>query len=125
LRSPTEREKRHLLRCLAVGLICLTAIYQSETSLVAALFTLSFSVVLILTGLILRVRAFLYLGTATFIVQVLRQLWLLIDIYSLLIWVVGIVLGLAFIWIAATFESRRSQVGELVDYWMNEMEQWE
>jgi hypothetical protein len=125
LRSPTEREKRHLLRCLAVGLICLTGFYQSETDRWLALLTLGFSIALILAGLMLQIRAFLYVGTAAFMLQILRQLWLLIGDYSLLLWAIGIVLGLLFIWIAATFESRRSQMTALLQYWTVQLEEWD
>lgn len=125
LRSPLETEKRHILRTLATGLFCLTALYQSDPSLWQGLLTLAFSFGLILAGLTLRVRAFLYVGTATFIIKVLRQLWLFINNYSLLLWALGIVIGLIFIWIAATFESRRSQAIALVQYWIRELESWE
>ena len=76
-------------------------------------------------GLALRTRAFLYVGTATFIIRILRLLWLFVDSYSLLLWAIGIVIGLMFIWIAATFEARRSQVSALVNYWLSEFERWE
>jgi hypothetical protein len=76
-------------------------------------------------GLVLRVRAFLYVGTLTFIAQVVRLLWLFINQYSLLLWAVGIVIGLVFIWIAATFEARRNQVNGLVQYWLDELANWE
>ena len=125
LRSQPEREKRHLLRSLATGLICFTALYQSEAKLLLGLLTIGLSIVVILAGLALRTRAFLYVGTAIFIIKVLRQLWLFINDYSLLLWAIGIVLGLAFIWVAATFEARRSQVTALVQYWMTELEAWE
>ena len=125
LRSQPEREKRHLLRSLATGLICFTALYQSEDKFLLGLLTIGLSIVVILAGLALRTRAFLYVGTATFVIKVLRQLWLFINDYSLLLWAIGIVIGLAFIWIAATFEARRSQVTALVQYWMTELEAWE
>jgi hypothetical protein len=125
LETSDQRETRHWLRCLAIGLVCLTAIYQSETQIWAALLTLVLSIGLILAGLALRTRAFLYIGTLTFVVQILRQLWLLIANYSLLLWAIGIVLGLVFIWIAATFEARRSQVSALVDYWLATLAEWE
>lgn len=125
LRSPTEREKRHLLRSLATGLICLTAIYQSQTDIRLSLLTIGFSIALILVGLSLRIRAFLYIGTITFISKVLQQLWLFINDYSLLLWVIGILLGLLFIWVAATFEARRSQVSTFVQYWTTELQAWE
>jgi hypothetical protein len=125
LRSPSERDKRHLLRLLAVGLICLTAIYQSETSLAIALLTVGLGLALLLLGLMLQIRAFLFVGTFTFLGEILRQLWLLFEIYPLLIWAVLFVLGLLLLWIAATFEARRAQVSALVRYWLVELEQWE
>jgi hypothetical protein len=130
LQEASDRDKRHLLRVLATGMICLTALYQAEIELQPlaiwfAILTLVLSVGLILLGLVLRVRAFLYVGTVTFIVRVLRLLWLFISTYSLLLWAVGIVIGLIFIWVAATFEARRSQVTAFVQYWATELEAWE
>jgi hypothetical protein len=92
---------------------------------VFALLTVALSIGLILLGIVLRVRAFLYVGTATFIIRVLRLLWLFISTYSVLLWAVGIVLGLIFIWIAATFEARRTQVNTLVQTWTAELSAWE
>ncbi len=125
LRSPSSREVRHLLRCLAVGLFCFTALYQSDRSWVQGLVTIGFSLGLITAGLTLQVRAFLYVGTATFMLKVVRQLWFFINNESLLLWAMGIVLGLVFIWIAATFEARRSQVTAIVQYWVAELDRWE
>lgn len=125
LRSPTDRQTRHSLRMLAVGLIILSSIYEAETSLWFAAIALGIDLVLILLGLVLRVRAYLFIGTIAFLYQILRQLVILIGPYPLLIWVIGIILGLLFIWIAATFEARRAQVSALVRYWMAELEQWE
>lgn len=125
LQTTSARERRHLLRSLAIGLFCLTAFYQSASSLLPGLLTAGLGVGLILVGLVLRVRAFLYVGTLTFVIQVLRLLWLFINNYSLLLWGLGILLGLLFIWIAATFEARRSQTIALMQYWVNELEAWE
>lgn len=125
LRSHEQKEKRHILRTLATGLFCLSAIYQSDRSITQGILTIVWGFGLILAGLTLRVRAFLYVGTATFMIKVLRQLWLFINNYSLLLWGLGIVVGLIFIWIAATFEARRSQVITLMQYWIGELETWE
>jgi hypothetical protein len=125
LRSVDDREKRHLLRCFAVGLVCLTALNQSDNSILLSLFTLVFSLGLIVAGLVLKVRAFLYIGTLAFIIKVLRQVWIFIYDYSLALWAIGIVLGLLFIWVAATFEARRSQVIALLQYWLDELQAWE
>ncbi|MBD3882490.1 hypothetical protein IFO70_12035 [Phormidium tenue FACHB-886] len=130
LRSVPGREQRHWLRSLATGLICLTALYQAEIETGASgfwvgLFALGIGLVFVLLGIVLRVRAFLYIGTAAFILRVLRLLWLFVSTYSLLLWAIGIVLGLLFIWIAANFEARRHQMNALLQYWMTELESWE
>ena len=123
-----QRQQRHILRILASVAIALTALYQAETSspmLLYAALTLVLGLGFIFTGLFLKVRAFLYVGTLAFVVQIIRVLWLFISTYSLLLWAVGIVLGLIFIWIAATFESRRSQVTQRLDTWTAALDTWD
>jgi hypothetical protein len=124
LRSPDDREKRHLLRVLASSLICLTALHESDGKFVWGFLAAGFSLLLVFAGLLLRTRAFLYVGTAAFVLKVLRQFWLFIADYSLLLWAIGIVLGLIFIWIAATFEARRHQMLALLQYWIDELREW-
>ena len=130
LRSVSGRERRHWVRSLATGLICLTALYQAEIETGAGgfwvgLLAIGLGLAFVFLGIVLRVRAFLYIGTAVFILRVFRLLWLFISTYSLLLWAVGIVLGLIFIWIAANFEARRSQMNALLQYWMTELAAWE
>jgi hypothetical protein len=130
LRKTSERNKRHLLRCLATGIICFTALYQSETGisnlpdLLLGFLMILVGIGFVFAGIALRVRAFLYIGTATFIFSVLRQIWYFIDAYSLLLWAVGIVFGSLLIWVALTFEARRAQVIDFVQYWLGELENW-
>jgi hypothetical protein len=76
-------------------------------------------------GILLRIRAFLYVGTVAFIAKILRLVWLYIADESLVLWALGIALGLLLIWIAATFEARRAQVTALLQYWVGELEQWQ
>ena len=114
-----KRQQRHWMRTLSSGLIGATALYQTEVSspmLLYAAIAVAISIALIFAGLALKTRAFLYVGTGTFLLQVIRVLWLFVSANSLLLWAVGIVLGLVFIWIAATFESRRSQVTHRLDH---------
>ena len=130
LRSVSGRERRHWVRSLATGLICLTALYQAEVETGAGgfwvgLVAIGLGLAFVFLGIVLRVRAFLYIGTAVFVLRVFRLLWLFISTYSLLLWAVGIVLGLIFIWIAANFEARRSQMNALLQYWMTELAAWE
>lgn len=129
LQATTAKEQRHWLRSLAVLLLSLTLFYQAEITpdpaLGLRLLNLGWGMGLVLAGLGLRVRAFLYVGTLTFVGQVLRILWLFIRTESLLLWAIGIVIGLLLIWIAATFEARRSQMNALMQYWLSELENWE
>jgi len=131
LRSPSQRETRHLLRMLAGGLIGLTALYQAELGIagISLFFTgilmLGLHLGFVFAGILVRVRAFLYIGTIAFVLQVLRQLWRFIADYSLLLWAILAVAGLTLIWIAATFEARRTQVTALLQYWISELEAWD
>ena len=126
-----DRQKRHWLRSLATGLICFTGFYQAEVGISGVCPLLLSGLVLLLhlgfvgAGLVLRIRAFLYIGTIAFLLQVLRQLWVYVAEYSILLWSIGIVLGLLLIWIAATFEARRTQVSALLQYWVTELESWD
>ncbi|CCQ51595.1 hypothetical protein CWATWH8502_617 [Crocosphaera watsonii WH 8502] len=38
---------------------------------------------------------------------------------------IGLLLGLMFIWIAASFENRRTQMTTIINHWVEEFEQWE
>jgi len=130
LRSPNERDRRHLLRSLATALVCLTAFYQAEVGIAGAppllpgILSIAIALGFILAGLLLHIRAFLFVGTAVFMIQVLRQVARFAS-ESLPLWSMGIVLGIAFIWIAATFEARRTQISTLMNYWSTELEAWE
>ncbi len=125
LRSPSKREKRHVLRVLATSLICLTGLYQAEVSLWAGPVLIGLTLALVLLGLAIQVRAFLYVGTATFVVEILRQVWRFVYNNPLLLWAIGIAVGITLIWVAATFEARRSQVGSLLDTWITKLDDWE
>lgn len=124
----SQKRQRHWLRILASGLIGVTALYQAEVyepMLAYAGLTLALCTGLIFAGLGLKVRAFLYVGTSIFILQIVRVLWLFINDNSLLLWAVGIVLGLALIWVAATFESRRSQITSHFESWTSALATWD
>lgn len=131
LQHQRDREKRHWLRSLATALVCLTGFYQAEVGIAgvapvfAGLLALALELGFILAGLLLRIRAFLYIGTVIFILQVLWQLWRFISDYSLMLWALGIVVGLLLIWVAATFEARRAQVNTLMQQWASQLNQWE
>lgn len=128
LKEHSRRQQRHWLRIMALGLIGLTALYQADVSepmLAYAALTLALSGAAIFAGLIFKVRAYLYIGTVTFVLQVIRVLALAIGNHASLLWAVGIALGLLFIWVAATFESRRSQVISLLESWNAALKTWD
>jgi hypothetical protein len=125
LRSSSQKNLRHWLRCFAIGMISTTVLYESDRYFGAGLLAIGLGLGLVLIGLLLRIRAFLYVGTLTFLVKIMRLIWLFIADESLVLWALGIALGLLLIWIAATFEARRTQVTALLQYWVAELNQWQ
>ncbi|MEW6493881.1 MAG: DUF2157 domain-containing protein [Cyanobacteriota bacterium] len=122
LNQPEERGMRHLLRIIASGFICGVALFlHLETGIVPAIVGILF----IFAGLSFRVRAFLYVGTATFLTTAFYQLVILAFRYSFVKWVAGIILGIIFIGMAANFETRREQMNSAVRNLQNELKEWE
>jgi hypothetical protein len=122
LKQPEEKPMRHFLRLLGSGAICVVALWSHQWSgLVPGIISL----LVIFAGLGLRIRAYLYVGTATFLINAFYQLGILIFDYPFSKWVVGLLVGIAFIWIAATFETRREQITALLRNWITELHNWE
>ena len=122
LKQQENREKRHYLRVIGSGLICFVALLDDGwTGIIPGVISMA----VIFAGLGLRVRAFLYVGTATFLLNGFVQLVILSSDYSFLKWAIGLVVGIMFIWIAATFETRREQIAALLQNWVAELENWE
>jgi hypothetical protein len=119
-----ERGKalRHALRLLGTGTICIAAlILYSATGIIPGMISL----LAIFAGLTLRVRAFLYMGTATFLIDAFYQLVILLYVYPLLKWIVGLLVGIAFIAIAASFENRRAHFSAMLHDWFTELQSWQ
>ncbi len=122
LKSPGQKPLRHNLRMMTITLICgIPLLTQEYSGLVAG----SFSLVAIGWGLGLRVRAFLFVGTAIFVLNVFYQLVVLIFDYPLIKWAIGLAFGIVFIWIAATFETRRDRIATFVQHWIVQLQFWE
>jgi len=121
LAEPDQREPRHSLRMAGLALICGVALLPDHGPwLVPAL-----SLGAVLLGLALQVRAFLFVGTLSFLWTVFDQLVVLVSAQSLLKWAVGLVAGMVLIWVAATFETRREQIRTVLQTWATELEQWQ
>ncbi|MEG4105224.1 hypothetical protein [Microcoleus sp. S13_C5] len=122
LKLPAEKPLRHNLRMLATALICGIPLFtQQSHGLVAG----AFSLVAIAAGLALRVRAFLFVGTAVFLINVFYQLVVLIFDYPLIKSAIGLAFGIVFIWIAATFETRRDRISAFVQHWVVQLQSWD
>ena len=122
LKLPKNKNIRHNLQILGSGIICFVALLENQwTGLLSGII----SIVVIFAGLGLRTRAFLYVGTITLIINVFNQLIILNSLYSFFKWVISLIVGIAFIWIAASFETRREQINNLLQNWIEELEKWE
>ncbi len=122
IRQPEQKNARHWLRLIATGLILFTALVTDGwTGLPAGIMALGAIVI----GLILRTRAFLYVGTIVFVVNAINQLVLLNPTYPFMKWIVGILVGTVLIWIAADFERRREQWVAFAQTWLQNLSTWE
>lgn len=119
---PEGKAHRHGLRLVASALILFTALASPRWGGVPVG---AMGLTAIAVGLLLRTRAFLYTGTLVFVLNALNQLILLNATYPFMKWVVGIVVGVALIWIAADFERRRDQWLQLTQTWGQDLEDWQ
>lgn len=124
LQSSHTKALRHTLRSLLSGGMGLIAFLYSFNSPNVALATWIFSFAFIIAGLGFRVRAYLLMGTLTFILLVLTQAVILVTQYSFLMWALGIIAGIGFILVAANFEVRRDYILALFRSVVIELESW-
>ncbi|WP_201321956.1 hypothetical protein [Pseudanabaena sp. lw0831] len=125
LRSPNTKALRHAFRSLLSGGMGLIAFIYSFTNPSIALSTWGLSAAFIVAGLAFRVRAYLFMGTFTFILLVISQAVTLVTQYSFLMWALGIFAGIGFILVAANFEVRRDRILALFRNVAIELEAWE
>jgi hypothetical protein len=125
LRSPNTKALRHAFRVLLSGGMGLVAFLYSFSNTTIALSTWGLSAAFIMAGLAFRVRAYLFMGTFTFILLVITQAVLLVTQYSFLMWALGIIAGIGFILVAANFEVRRDRILALFRNVAIELEAWE
>lgn len=115
-----HRQLRHYLRLLGSSIFCITALFEQPGIIPGAI---AFS--LILSGLGLRIRAFLFTGTITLVLTVLYQLIILIFTYSFLKWVVGLLTGISSIAIAAGFETKRDRLSHQLRSYREQLQSWQ
>ncbi|MBE9215634.1 DUF2157 domain-containing protein, partial [Plectonema cf. radiosum LEGE 06105] len=126
LKLPQNKSFRHWLRMLGSGIICgYAVVFYQNSYLIPGLIPGILSLIAIFAGLALRIRAFLYIGTATFLVTAFYHLVISILRYPFLKWVIGLLVGISLIFIAANFESRRQQLTSLLNNTNDEFREWE
>ncbi|MEA5470646.1 hypothetical protein [Spirulina sp. 06S082] len=122
LQDSSQSKNRHLLRVIGSSLTCIIAlVLHSEMGLVPILIGL----LAILIGLGVKVRAFLYVGTITFLFATSYQLIVLIFHYAFLKWAIGLVSGIILIIVAANFERSRDRVSSTLQNWLTQLNTWE
>ena len=122
LKQPQNKSYRHGLRIVGSGMICgYAAIFHQDAFLIPGILSL----IAVFAGLALRIRAFLYIGTAAFLITVSHHLIVFIINYPFLKWVVGLIVGIILIFIAANFEIRRQQFSSLIRNTSEEFGEWE
>ncbi|MGB6016021.1 MAG: hypothetical protein WBG32_14925 [Nodosilinea sp.] len=121
LKRPEGKEKRHWLRVIALAIVLFTALLTERW---AGLPAGALALGAIAAGLVLHMRAPLYVGTVVFVLNALNQLVLLNAAFPFIKWVVGIVVGIALIWAAADVERRRDQWLQLTQSWGQDLDDW-
>ncbi|PSF37752.1 hypothetical protein C7H19_09400 [Aphanothece hegewaldii CCALA 016] len=122
LQESSNRKIRHYLRIIGSSIINVTAlVFYQKTGLTPSIISL----LTVLAGLGLKIRAFLLVGTITFILTVFYQLVILSFQYTLLKWIIGLVVGILLITVAANFERRREQMLSLVRLSLEQLNRWE
>ena len=101
--------------------MCLVALFYQDTGVVPSVI----SAIAIFAGLGLRIRAFLFVGTITFILTIIYQLVILVFTYSFLKWIIGLIAGIVLISIAANFESKRDRLINQLQSYLDRLKDWQ
>ncbi|MBW4651914.1 MAG: hypothetical protein KME20_02480 [Kaiparowitsia implicata GSE-PSE-MK54-09C] len=129
LTAVSARTRRHLLRSLATGLICLTAFYQAMAapgnSLTYTLLAIALSVGFLVAGVCGKIRAYLYLGGLVLGLQGLHLLGLAMQPVPLVMGAVLGLLGLLLVGMGAIIKPCRHQVTNWVNGWLSTSQTWQ
>ncbi len=117
----SHRQQRHYTRLVGSSIICVSALFYQDIGIVASV--ISFS--LIFMGLGFKIRAFLFAGTITLILNVVYQLIILVLTYSFLKWILGLVAGVGFIVVAAGFEKQRKHLTNRLQTHTRKLQTWQ
>ncbi len=116
----SHRSLRHGLRLIGLGLILLPCWLTQAWGL-----TILLSLISVMLGLALKIRAYLLLGTSLFLLSTLQHTGALVIANSFSRWISLLALGLGLIIGAATFESYRTKLKDLWISLMGQIQAWE
>jgi hypothetical protein len=115
-----SRHHRHYGRLGGAGIIAVTALVWHQPWLPVILGLAISSI-----GLLLRVRAWFYVGTITFLLTTGYQLIILITEQPVTKWAIGLAAGMLIILLAANFERRRDQITQALQHWLDQLQDWQ
>ncbi|WP_310487930.1 hypothetical protein [Chamaesiphon sp. VAR_69_metabat_338] len=115
-----SKQNRHYGRIGGSGTIAIAALLWHQPWL-----PIGIGLAIATLGLVLRVRAWLYVGTVTLILTLSYQLLLLITEYPITKWAIGLLAGVAIIALAANFERRKEQIERALQHWLDRFQEWE
>jgi hypothetical protein len=115
-----SRQNRHYGRLAGAGVIAVTALVWHQPWLPIIL-----GLAIGVAGLIWRVRAWLYVGTITFLLTNSYQLVVLITERPITKWAIGLLAGMLIIFLAANFEKRREQITQALQHWLDRLQEWQ
>jgi hypothetical protein len=115
-----SKQNRHHGRMLGSGPIAVTALIWHQPWL-----PIGIGLAIAIGGIILRVRAWLYVGTIAFLLTNTYQLLLLITEYPITKWAIGLLAGVLIITLAANFERRKEQIERALQHWLDRFQEWD
>jgi hypothetical protein len=116
----SAKQNRHYGRIVGSGTIAVTALVWHQPWLPIWL-----GLAIAILGLVFRVRAWLYVGTTTFLLTNAYQLLVLITEYPITKWAIGLVAGVLIITLAANFERSKEQIERALQHWLDRLQEWE
>jgi hypothetical protein len=115
-----SKQNRHYGRILGSSIIAVTALLWHQPWLPIAIGLAIASI-----GILVKVRAWLYVGTSAFLLTNTYQLLILITEYPITKWAIGLLAGVLIITLAANFERRKEQIKRALRHWLDRFQEWE
>jgi hypothetical protein len=115
-----SQQHRHYGRIFGSGTIAIVALLWHQPWL-----PIGIGLTIAAIGLVLRVRAWLYVGTSALLLTISYQLLLLITEYPITKWAIGLFAGVLIITLAANFERRKSQIERALQHWLDRFQEWD